>query len=393
MANQIADSWPEEVGLESAGCCGVIVRALGMGALMAVLVAIAVLLMTQPPERWQGTADPSTHPLALLVDSQSPLRVYMATEQGSILTSRDGGAHWTATSNGLPMHTPVSAFALVPGDGNDLLAGTSAGVYRSQDGGQTWRTTGTGLPQHVIVDAVSALPDETLLAGTTNQGVYVWSNGVAVWQPVDGLPRLSDIYAFLPLAQPGHALAALVSGGIYASQDGGKAWVESDRGMVGASDVNVFSFLDIPRTDGTDCVILAGTSRGVFVSHDHGASWGPSGIGIETTRVISLAYDPLAPTDVFAGADTGGYQAHDGGATWQPLGSGLPSEQHVGAVAVVHPASGTRVILASVDQSYRYPGKWPLASQPWRGLAVGVEAILLVAVGVIIIRWVCILRS
>lgn len=384
MAGQATESRSEGTRFESAGCCGVIARFLALGALLAAMAVVIFLLVTQPPDRWQGVADSSAHPLALITDPQHPLTVFVATEQGRMLISQDGGASWMATSQGLPASTPISALALLPG-GKSLLAGTSAGAYLSVDGGQTWRTAEPGLPSHVIVDAVSALPNGTLLVGTTSRGVWVFPAGATTWSPAAGLPPQSDIYAFLPIGQGGRALAALVSGGVYASQDSGKTWAESDRGISGATGVNVFSFLAIPGE--RDATILAGTSRGVYMSHDFGASWTHSSEGIGTTRVISLARDPLTPTDLFAGADTGVFQSTDGGATWQPVGFGLPAEQHVGAVGVIHPTGGAQVILASVDQLYRYPGQWPLAAQPWRALGIGGVVLLAIALVALVFQW------
>jgi photosystem II stability/assembly factor-like uncharacterized protein len=282
---------------------------------------------------------------------------------------------------GLPPNTPISALAVLP-HGTGLLAGTSKGAYLSADGGQTWHDAGPGIPFPSIVDAVSALPDGTLLAGTTAHGVYVLPAGGMRWiAATQGLPPHSDIYAFLPLAHRGHVLAALISGGIYASQDAGVTWAESDHGLSGASGVNVFSFLALPGQQGVDDVILAGTSRGISMSRDLGASWVPSSVGIGTTRVISLARDPLAPTNVFAGADTGVYASRDSGVTWHRLGFGLPAEQHVGALGVVHPVGSEQVIFASVDQLYWYPGRWLLAAEPWRTLGFG--AFIVLALGLV----------
>lgn len=386
MAGQAVESWPEETRFESAGCCGVVARLLIMGALVVSMAVMAVLLVMQPPERWQGAADPAAHPLAIITDPQRPLTVYVATEQGRALISHDGGANWAVTTRGLPASTPISALTLLPG-GNALLAGTSAGAYLSMDQGQTWRPVGSGLPSHVIVDAVGALPDGTLLAGTTSRGVWVLPAGAATWLAASGLPPQSDIYAFLPAGKGGQALAALVSGGVYASQNGGKTWAESDRGISGASGVNVFSFLAVPGSGDAGATILAGTSRGVFVSRDHGVSWTRSSAGIGTARVLSLARDPLTPSDVFAGADSGVFQSTDSGATWRPVGFGLPAGQHVGAVGVIHPAGGARVLLAAVDQLYLYPGRWPLATQPWRTLGTGAIILLAVALVALIIQW------
>ena len=381
MARQLAGPAAGDPLSESAGCCGLLARFVGVVILVIALATLSFLLVTGPSDRWQGIADPNVHPLALLVDPDHPQTVYVGTEQGQVLISQDGGQNWREAHQGLPATTPISALALLP-DGRGLLAGTSKGAYVSADGGNSWHSPGFGIPSPSIVDAISALPDGVLLAGTTAHGVYVLPAEAPTWVPaVQGLPPQSDIYAFLPLAQRGRVLAALISGGIYASRDDGMTWTKSDRGLDGASGVNVFSFLALPRRggDGTTGVILAGTSRGIYVSRDLGTTWTASSAGIGTTRVISLARDPLTATNLFAGTDAGVYASRDGGATWQALGYGLPAEQHVGSVGVVHPAEGEQMILASVDRLYRYPGQWLLASEPWRALGFGAVGLLALA--------------
>ena len=64
MAEQRAGPPSGEPLLESAGCCGVIARMVAAGALVAALATLGLLLLTQPPDRWQGIADASAHPLA-----------------------------------------------------------------------------------------------------------------------------------------------------------------------------------------------------------------------------------------------------------------------------------------------------------------------------------------
>ena len=386
MTQQHGEPSDSDPGAGSIGCCGVIVGALGLVSLITTLIALGAVLLTFPPDRWQGAADPNAHPLAIVVAPTHPQTVYVGTEQGLILISRDGGQSWQETHQGLPPDTPISSLVLASG-ANQLLAGTSYGAYRSLDGGKTWRSAGSGIPPHSGVDAIAALPDGMLLAGTVGEGVYALPVGSGTWIPAQmGLPPHSDVYAFLPLAQPGHVLAALISGGIYASQDGGRSWAESDRGLGAASGVNVFSLLAIPDQREADALILAGTSRGAFESSDLGATWAPSSVGIGTTRVISLASDPVTPTNVFAGTDPGVYQSRDGGVTWRTVGFGLPSVLHVGALGIVHPAGGDQVILASVDRLYRYPGHWFLASEPWRAIGFGV-LVLLALILVAIVAW------
>lgn len=388
MARQELDSWPADSPLESAGCCGVIARLLGMTLLLVALGAMALYLLANPSEKWEGIADASAHPLALVTDPLRPLTVYAGTEQGSILVSRDGGGRWDTYTRGLPASAPVTALAAVPG-GATLFAGTGKGVYVSTDGGRTWRLAAPGIPPHTNIDAVATLPDGTALAGATSRGVYRLAPGGWIWlESAQGLPPQSDIYAFLPLARRGYVLAALISGGVYASEDGGLTWTERGTGMSDAPTLNVFSLVAIPGANGVDSVLLAGTSHGVYASHDLGATWTQGGAGIGAIRVVCLTRDPWAPTHVVAGADTGVYQSTNGGATWRKVGFGLPADQHVGAVAVTRSPNGATVMLASVDRVYRFPGEWPLVAQPWRGIGFGALLVAALALAAAAVRWV-----
>jgi hypothetical protein len=233
------------------------------------------------------------------------------------------------------------------------------------------------------------------LAGTTNSGVYRARVDDFTWTPAaTGLPPRSDVHALYAQEQ-GLLFAGLVTGGVYASQDSGATWTARNKGLEapeGPQDVNVFSFLALPRQEAlaptSDATtLLAGTSRGLYRTDDGGASWQAaeaSGVGIGATRVLSLALDPLKPNDIVAGTDIGVYHSQDGGRSWRPLGFGLPADLYVGAVGVLHPSDGEPLVLAAVDQLYQYPGRWALATQPsrarssrrhWRGAACALGAL------------------
>jgi photosystem II stability/assembly factor-like uncharacterized protein len=356
---------------ESAGCCGLVARGLGVVVLIGMLAVLGFTLVGWPPDRWQGVGEAAAHPLALVTDPRQLLTLYIGTEQGHVLTSQDGGQQWRQERYGLPKNTPVSALALVPG-GARLLAGTSKGAYLSSDGGETWQSAGMGIPPQTIVDAVAAVPDGALLAGTASDGIYRMPSGGSAWVSAsEGLPPRSDIYAVLPLSEKGRVLAARISGGIYLSADGGVTWSPSRQGLPADASLNVFALLLLPGEHGGLSTVLAGTSRGLYRSRDAGTTWQMSSAGIGTIRVISLAQDPVTPLRAIAGTDIGVFASYNGGTTWHPLGFGLPAEQHVGAVGVLHPAGHEPITFASVGRLYRYPGQWLLAAEPWRGLGIG----------------------
>ena len=345
------------------------------------LATLSFLLAIQNPDRWQGIADPNEHPLAIVTDPRDARTVYLGSEQGHMLRSHDGGQTWVERHEGLPPTTPMSALALLP-DGTSLLAGVGDQVYLSADGGNTWRPTSPGLPRHTIVDTIIVLPTGVALAGTANAGVYEARLDDFTWTPATaGLPANSDVYTLYDASDQGLLLAGLISGGVYASQDGGATWAARNNGLEppeGAHDITVFTFTTAPRQEASTsssgaASLLAGTSRGLYRSNDGGETWRlaeASSRGIGATRVLSLALDPLKPSDIVAGTDIGVYRSQDGGRSWRPLGFGLPADLHVGVVRILHASGREPLVLAAVDQLYQYPGQSALATQPWRALAI-----------------------
>lgn len=137
MAQQLlpSPSQSDDPLTESFGCCGVIASLLFASLLVTAVVALAVVLVSGPPDRWQGLADANMHPLALITDPHQPQTVYVGTEQGQILITHNGGKDWQEAHAGLPTNTPISALTLLS-DGTKILAGTSMGAYASTDGGK-----------------------------------------------------------------------------------------------------------------------------------------------------------------------------------------------------------------------------------------------------------------
>ncbi len=87
--------------------------------------------------RWSRTRDPlSGEGLSPLATDTSAGILYGGSGHGGVLSSADGGEHWT-TAKGLG-DLGVGALAPVPGSPGTVLVGTDYGIFRSADGGATW---------------------------------------------------------------------------------------------------------------------------------------------------------------------------------------------------------------------------------------------------------------
>jgi len=332
--------------------------------------------------------------------------------RGRLYRSSDNGDSWLEGGAGLPAGRAVLALAVSqpesPGKSPSFLAGTWTGVYVSDDSGQSWKhlapalgtpnahallTTNNGLllgtqaglfrwqpanqrwvpaadelgPEGVAALALAPSDQQTLYAGTVNNGVYRSDDFGINWQPLPSLRVGIPALAVDPLdADRVYMLAAWER--VYESRDGGQSWLARWEGLgvtteavslaVGpvastvylGGDTGLFRSLDgedwewlvpslldqsvlalmiQPRPDllGGGSILYIGTTRGAFRSLDGGQTiqggepdlgWGQ---GLENVSVTAFLADPHDPQRLFAGtAYNGVYQSLDWGHTWQSIG-------------------------------------------------------------------------
>jgi photosystem II stability/assembly factor-like uncharacterized protein len=232
----------------------------------------------------------NTYDYPFALDRSDPNIVLLAGPSGPLLRSADGGAHFNQVAP-IPFFSP---YALAFGtDGVAYASVTSTPrVRRSTDRGLTWSTTSqTNLPA----------------TGTSSNAIPV-PYAIAV-DPTDS----SRVY--LGYRHPDHA-------GIYRSTDGGANW----QGSTGLAGVAVSNIAIDPVT--TTRLFVA-TSVGVYVSNDSGANWArvpdPTGSGVASIDMTSVAIDPSQPQVVYAGGTQQGelFRSTDGGLTWSRRDSGI----------------------------------------------------------------------
>jgi hypothetical protein len=167
----------------------------------------------------------------------------VATADGGLVVSADGGSSWSAVA--LPgLRGEVTALATL-GPGR-LLAGTSEGeLLRLERASQGWVAAGAARPRGGRVAGVTADP------GRAGVAWAAWSSpgGARVWR----------------------------------SDDDGATWTEAGHGLP-----EVPAGAVVPDPDGPGTVYAA-TDAGVWWSGDDGNGWRPLGRGLPATPALALA--------------------------------------------------------------------------------------------------------
>ncbi|MBS0195877.1 MAG: hypothetical protein JSR77_03885 [Planctomycetes bacterium] len=111
----------------------------------------------------------------LFVDPLDAGTLYLAAAAygtTQVLRTRDSGANWEALDAGLPdipVNTVAADTSVYPAR---ILAGTEAGVYASDDDGATWSRYGMGMPNVPVIDLVLEPSRRRVLAATQGRGVW-----------------------------------------------------------------------------------------------------------------------------------------------------------------------------------------------------------------------------
>ena len=243
--------------------------------------------------------------------------------------SDDLGESWQETPNGavrFPEETGATlarVWQLVPGPGDGVVyAGTEPGaVFRSEDRGETFS----------IVQGLWDHPHRT-----------EWGEGFGGQAFHTVLPHPSDEASLT---------AAISTGGVYQSGDGGATWAPRNQGIRAdflPEDQRYPEFGQcvhkVARHPARPERLYLQNHGGVYRSDDHGESWESIADGLPSDFGFPMVVHPHEPDTIFVFPLGGGdsrfppegrarvWRSRDAGATWDPLDKGLPETFYVGVM-------------------------------------------------------------
>lgn len=177
---------------------------------------------------WQPIALPpalANAPItAIAISARAGGPIYVAGPGLGILRGDADGGNWTAIGGTLPGRD-VTALATHATQADTLYAYLpQSGIYRSQDAGQSWKMMDRGpdgIRQLIHTDLAGSMESGWLYAATA-KGASVSMDCFCLWRNLGelGAPVTNITY------QPGQpeTLYAAAKGGLFRSDDGGRAW-------------------------------------------------------------------------------------------------------------------------------------------------------------------------
>ena len=196
------------------------------------------------------------------------------------------------------------------------------GVARAGTGSM-WKPVNGGL-DGAAVTAIAR--GQTVLVGTQRDGIYVWEASTTSWKASNsGLQSRSAaggsaFPSIQSLAVNQADMRRVVAGtteGVYLSLDSGATWRRTGQGVLPADCRCVMLDGRVPG------LIVVGTSVGVYRSEDFGSEWAHSADTLVDQAISFVSLDARNTKYVYAGTSEGLYRSLDGGVTWRRLNRSL----------------------------------------------------------------------
>lgn len=187
-----------------------------------------------------------------------------------ILSSADGGAHWTKQFEDLTREAPLLDVWFKDLE-NGLAVGAYGALLQTTDGGRHWEDVSDRLDNEdqYHLNAIAAVKDSGLFIVGEQGSMFRSSNWGQTWERLEG-PYHGSLFGVIGTAQPGAVLTYGLRGNLFHSSNFGTAWVpvelktalgELDAGLSGATVLE----------DGS--IVIVGNAGSVLSSSDNGLSF------------------------------------------------------------------------------------------------------------------------
>lgn len=231
----------------------------------------------------------------------------------------DGGRNWSSVKDGILDDSDIFSIAIMQDNPDQMFASACSGIYRSETAGTLWAKV-QGIPfssrrTHIIYPHPSR-PD-VVFAGTT-QGLWRSMDAGKSWQLMTTKTLVVNAIDIHP-DDPDRVMLGTDEHGVLISRDLGQSFVESNAGFIHRHVLAVLPDMSQPdRVYST--VFHDGVAGGFFISNDGGRTWRQSIKGLGGRDVFTLFQDSDNPAVLLAGTNYGVYRSRDRGESWSFVG-------------------------------------------------------------------------
>lgn len=289
--------------------------------------------------------------------------------------SDDARAEWEFTGPHFDMEEVYSCLIDVRSDPPRLLAGASSSwlgpqVWRSDDLGASWQETPNGAVRFPADTGATVERVWQLVAGSEPDVVYAGSEPAAVWRSADrgetftlerelwDHPHRPEwaagfggqaFHTVLPHPTDTQSVtAALSTGGVYQTSDGGRTWEARNQGIRAEFLPEGQQYPEfgqcvhkITRHPSRPERLYLQNHGGVYRSDDEGRIWKSIADGLPADFGFPIVVHPHEPDTIFVFPINGGdkryppgakarvWRSRDAGETWEELDRGLPDTFYV----------------------------------------------------------------
>jgi photosystem II stability/assembly factor-like uncharacterized protein len=249
-----------------------------------------------------------------MIDENLDLVFVLHRAGGTCFAGRRSGLYrldagdWRPAYDSMQLEGNLSTTAIASSD-SLVFAGVLGGILRSDDSGAAWQAFQLPEPASMVGSLLltSDFPQtRTVLAGTTEDGIYRSDDGGLTWLPSN--IGLYDRHV-LCLAQAGESVLAGTETGLYRSHNQGQSWQPVDFAQEPATVLSLF-------VDSQGAILVGTETQGLYRSIDSGQSWIRLG---ETAFAGAINALVAADDRLLALVDDRLWQSTDGGAEWDPV--------------------------------------------------------------------------
>ncbi len=253
--------------------------------------------------------------VSVAIDPQNPDVIYAGTRHLPWKTT-DGGAHWHNLKEGILDDSDVFSIIVDPKVPSRVYASACSGIYKSDNGAELFHRV-QGLPHSAIRTRVLHQdPQRPLIvyAGTTG-GMWKTVDGGTKWTLVTS-PDVIVNDVLIDPRDPNRVLVATDLRGVLVSTDGFAHYTSSNRGF----SHRVVGGVVVDRKDPSRLYVGVANDKeqgGVFLSDDVGKSWRQSSRGLGGRDILSLQQAENGA--LFGGTNHGIFRLASLSASWLPM--------------------------------------------------------------------------